>query len=165
MSDMLVKLYRLPPVEPLIERQRAAGVDIRRALAPEKHLVVEWVRAQWRAAWASECETAFAREPVACFVAVEQEQLIGFACYDATCRNFFGPTGVLESQRGRQIGTALLLACLHTMAAQGYAYAIIGAVGPAEFYTKTCGATIIEDSTPSVLRGLLRTPAASRDEE
>jgi hypothetical protein len=39
---------------------------------------------------------------------------------------------------------------------QGYAYAIIGAVGPAEFYTRVVGATLIEDSTPSILGGLLR---------
>lgn len=159
MPDMLVKLYRLPEVAPLIARQRAAGVDIRRAVAPEKHVVVEWVRAQWYSAWASECEVAFANQPVSCFVAVEQERLVGFACHDATCRNFFGPLGVLESHRGRDIGAALLLACLHAMAAQGYGYAIIGAVGPAEFYTKTVGATLIDDSTPSVLRGMLQTPA------
>lgn len=158
MPDMLVKLYRLPEVAPLIAQQRAAGVDIRRAVAPEKHVVVEWVRAQWYPAWASECDVAFANQPVSCFVAVEQERLIGFACHDATCRNFFGPLGVLESHRGRDIGAVLLLACLHAMAAQGYAYAIIGAVGPAEFYTKIVGATLIDDSTPSVLRGMLQTP-------
>lgn len=163
MPDMLVKLYTLPPVAPLIEQQRAAGVDVRRALAPEKHIVVDWVQREWRAAWASECEGAFARAPVSCFVAVEHEQLIGFACHDVTCPNFFGPTGVLESHRGRGIGAVLLLACLHAMAAQGYAYAIIGAVGPAEFYAKTVGATLIPDSTPSVLRGMLRTPPAKED--
>lgn len=157
MTDMLVKLYTLPDVVGPIAQQRGAGVDIRRALAPEKHLVVEWVRAQWYAAWANECEVAFSNHPISCFVAVENERLIGFACHDVTSRNFFGPLGVLESHRGRDIGAALLLACLHAMAAHGYAYAIIGAIGPADFYSKTVGATIIEDSTPSVLRGMLGT--------
>ena len=32
---------------------------------------------------------------------------------------------------------------------------IIGGVGPAEFYAKIVGATIIEDSTPGMYRGLL----------
>jgi hypothetical protein len=48
-----------------------------------------------------------------------------------------------------------LLACLYAMREQGYGYAIIGGVGPAEFYTKTVGATLIEDSTPGVYRGQL----------
>ena len=156
MPDLLVTLYTLPDVAPLLERQRAAGVDVRRALAPEKHLVVDWVRQAWRAAWASECEVAFARQPIACFIAIEAQQLIGFACYDATYRNFFGPIGVLEAARGRAIGLALLLACLHAQAAQGYAYAIIGGAGPIDFYAKTVGAVVIADSVPGIYRGMLR---------
>ena len=156
MTDMLVKLYSLPQVAPLIEQQRTAGVDVRRAIAPEKHVLVDWVRQTWGAAWASECEVAFTREPVSCYVAIAAQQPIGFACYDTTCRNFFGPIGVLEAFRGQNIGQALLLMCLHTMAEQGYAYAIIGGVGPIDFYAKTVGATVIEDSTPGVYRGMLR---------
>lgn len=156
MPDMLVKLYTLPEVAPLIEQQRAAGIDIRRALAPEKHLVIEWMRKHWSLPWTSECEVSFANQPVSCFVAVDQNQLVGFACHDATCKNFFGPTGVLESYRGRGIGQVLLLACLHAMAADGYGYAIIGAAGPTEFYTRTVGAIAIDDSWPGVYRGLLR---------
>ncbi|HEX6290725.1 MAG TPA: GNAT family N-acetyltransferase [Herpetosiphonaceae bacterium] len=156
MPDMLVKLYTLPEVEPLIAAQRAAGVDIRRALAPEKHVVVDWVRQHWSLPWASECEVTFANQPVSCFVAVEAERLVGFSCYDATCKNFFGPIGVDPAVRGRDIGRVLLLACLHAMAAQGFGYAIIGGVGPAEFYARTVGAVLIEDSTPGVYRGMLR---------
>jgi predicted N-acetyltransferase YhbS len=81
--------------------------------------------------------------------------VVGFACHDTTYKNFFGPTGVDESQRGRGLGKALLLACLHAMAAQGYGYAIIGGVGPAEFYAKTVGAVEIEGSTPGIYKGVL----------
>lgn len=158
MPDMLVKLYTLPEVAPLIAQQQAAGVDVRRAVAPEKHLVVDWARSAWREVWASECDVAFSNHPVSCFIAAVDSQPVGFACYDATYRNFFGPTGVIETYRGRGIGRVLLLASLHAMAAQGFAYAIIGAVGPAEFYAKTVGATLIDDSTPGIYRGMLRTP-------
>lgn len=156
MSDMLVKLYTLPALDPILAQQKAAGIKIRRALAPEKHIVVNWVGQTFEANWASECDVAFSRQPTACFIAVEAEQLVGFACHDATCKNFFGPTGVSETHRGRGIGKALLLACLHAMAAQGYAYAIIGGVGPVEFYAKIVGAIEIESSTPGVYGNLLR---------
>lgn len=168
MPDMLVKLYNLPETNADILRLRTEGVDVRRALAPEKHLVVQWVREQFNAYWASECEVSFARTPVSCFVAVAMERqsalagqaqglpLLGFACYDATLKNFFGPTGVLERERGRGIGRALLIAALQAMHAEGYGYAIIGGVGPAEFYQKAVGAMLIEDSSPGVYRGMLR---------
>jgi ribosomal protein S18 acetylase RimI-like enzyme len=153
---MLVKLYTLPDVAPLIESHKVAGVDIRRAIPPEKHVVVNWVRQTFGAGWASECEVAFSNHPVSCFIAVEQERIIGFACYDATCKDFFGPEGVSEAARGRGIGKVLLLSCLHAMAAQGYAYAIIGGAGPVEFYARTTGATVIEGSVPGIYRGMLR---------
>jgi hypothetical protein len=36
------------------------------------------------------------------------------------------------------------------MAANGYAYAIVGGTGPADYYAKTIGATKIEGSTPGI---------------
>ncbi len=156
MPDMLVKLYTLPDLGPVLAAQKAAGLDIRRALAGEKRIVADWVAQTFNNInWASECEAAFCREPVSCFIALEGSHLIGFACHDATYKNFFGPMGVGENYRGRGIGKALLLACLHAMAAQGYGYAIIGWVGPAKFYAKTVGAVEIEDSAPGVYRGML----------
>jgi predicted N-acetyltransferase YhbS len=48
------------------------------------------------------------------------------------------------------VGRALLLACLHAMRERGYAYAVIGGVGPAEYYRRAVGATAIEGSTPGI---------------
>jgi predicted N-acetyltransferase YhbS len=76
--------------------------------------------------------------------------MIGFAAYDATCRNFFGPTAVDEKWQGKGIGKALLLAALHAMKNDGYAYAIIGGAGPVDFYKKALGAIEIEGSTPGI---------------
>jgi len=156
MPDMLVKLYDLPGLESDIQQQRAAGIDIRRALSPEKHIVVDWVRTTFGDHWGSEVDVAVNNRPPSCFLAVQAETLVGFACYDSTFRGAFGPTGVLESLRGRGIGRVLLLACLHDMLAQGYGYAIIGSVGPVDFYERTVGATVIPDSKPGMYRGMLR---------
>lgn len=156
MPDMLVKLYELPDLAPSIARCAAAGVAIRRGLAPEKHVVLNWISEHFGANWVSECDVAFARQPVASFLAVENETLIGFACYDATARGVFGPTGVSEAARGKGVGAALLLACLHDMRAQGYAYGVIGGAGPEGFYTKVVGAIAIADTWPGMYRGMLR---------
>lgn len=153
--DMLVKLYDLPPGGSAAARLREQGVSIRRALAPEKHKVVAWVREKFSEGWASETEVAFTRQPVSCFIAVREGSVVGFACHDATCRNFFGPTGVAPEARNGGVGTGLLFACLEAMKEQGYGYAVIGGVGPAAYYAKTVGAVLIEGSEPGVYRGLL----------
>jgi GNAT superfamily N-acetyltransferase len=155
MPDMLVKLYDLPALDAAIAHQQAQGIEIRRVLAPEKQTVVKWVNRHWGEVWASECDVAFARQPVACILATHQDRIIGFACYEATCRNFFGPMGVRKAARGKGVGRTLVLAGLHAMRAQGYGYAIIGGVGPEDFYAKTVGAVLIEGSEPGVYGGML----------
>ena len=154
--DLLVKLYELPDVSAALSKMRRRGLIIRRALAPEKRVVVDWVSKTFSVGWASECDVAFSRSPITCFIAVEAKAVLGFACYDATCKNFFGPTGVDPSKRRGGIGKALLFACLSAMAADGYAYAIIGGVGPIEYYKKTVNAIEIPRSSPGIYRGLLK---------
>jgi GNAT superfamily N-acetyltransferase len=159
MPDMLVRLYALPDLGPALDEARDRGVVVRRALAPEKRTVIDWVATHFPTS-ASEADIAFARTPVACFIALRDTRIVGFACHDATCRGFFGPEGVLEAERGRGVGRALLLAALHAQREQGYAYSIIGGVGPAAFYARTVGAIPIPDSSPGIYASML--PLAPR---
>jgi GNAT superfamily N-acetyltransferase len=152
MHDMLVKLYDLPSLEQAIADVAKHGVVVRRPIAPDKPDVIDWVRAQFPRSLA-EVEAAFAQVPATCFIATRNATILGFACYDVTCRNFFGPEGVAADARGKGIGRALLLCALHAQRAQGYGYAIIGGVGPAEFYAKTVAAVAIEGSTPGIYAG------------
>jgi len=162
MDDMLVRLYDLPDVTPLVTGLADRGIIIRRAMPYEKHLVVDWVRNSFDDGWASECEVAFSNHPVSCYIATQAGDVIGFACHDSTCKNFFGPTGVAVAKRGAGIGKALLLSCLHAMAGHGYAYAIIGGVGPAAFYASAVGAVPIEGSSPGIYRDLLNKKVVNR---
>jgi GNAT superfamily N-acetyltransferase len=162
MADMLVKLYDLPELETALRQLVEQGVTIRRALTVEKAQTLGWMQAHYPR-WVAETEAAFCRLPVSCFVALRGGSLLGFACYDATCRNFFGPTAVLAHERGRGLGRALLLAALHAQRQQGYAYSIIGGVGPAEFYAKTVGAVPIAGSTPGIYPGMQSSERLSHD--
>ncbi|EJN04612.1 GNAT family N-acetyltransferase [Phyllobacterium sp. YR531] len=156
--DLLVRLYALKQNSKLDERLFHAGIVIRRVLAPELGLVTQWIQKEFGRGWASEATVSFTRQPPACFIAVKKGELIGFACYDAIARGFFGPTGVSEAARGAGAGQALLLACLIDMRSQGYGYAIIGDAGPIDFYARAVGATAISDSTPGIYAGLLTNP-------
>jgi hypothetical protein len=159
MPDYIVRLYDLPPLAPALDRVKAGGYDLRRALTPEKSIVVKWVGKHFAPNWADECEVAFSSRPVSCFIVTRGNEMFGFGCYDSTCKGFFGPTGVSEEARGGGLGGALLLACLHAMWNEGYAYGIVGGGGGAEeFYRKVCGAVPIEGSEPGFYRGLLRHP-------
>lgn len=81
---------------------------------------------------------------------------MGFACYDATMKGFFGPTGVDERERGQGVGKMLFLHTLHLMRTDGYGYAAIGGAGPTGFYEKAAGAIPIPGSEPGVYKGMLR---------
>ena len=155
MQDMLVRLYAIPSAEEALAACAKRGVTIRPALSLERTAIVDWVRAHF-ASSVAEVETAFAQVPVTCFIALRNEVIVGFACYDVTCRNFFGPEGVVDGERGRGIGRALLLSALHAQRALGYAYAIVGGVGPTQFYEKAVGAIPIPGSTPGIYAGTLK---------
>lgn len=160
MPDMLVKLYELPELAPVLGKLEEQGIVIRRGLPPEKHVAAEWVEGKFQRHWRSELEAAYSRLPVSCFIAQTvgdgKTEMVGFACYEATAKGFFGPTGVDPDQRGKGIGTGLLLAALHAMRAEGYAYAVIGGAGPTAFYEKEVGAIPIPDSVPGIYRNMLR---------
>ncbi len=170
MTDMLVKLYALPEVTPLLNALQQNGIEIRRPHPSEKHVLAEWVRQHFQESWAVGCEVALEHRPVSCYIAIEKSQdfapsgnrydlpeevLVGFACYDVASKGMFGAMGVKEDYRERGIGTALLLACLHAMKEEGYAYAVIGWVASIDFYARAAGATVIPDSEPGIFRGKL----------
>lgn len=156
MTDLLVPLYRSWDVEWAAPPPAPEGVRVRPAMAYEKHRIVAWVRDGFGEGWASEADVAFGNRPISCFVATVDGNLQGFACYDATCRGFFGPLGVAEGARKRGIGRALLLAALRAMACAGYAYAVVGGVDAPGFYVEAVGAVEIPGSTPGIYRDRLR---------
>jgi len=155
MIDMLVRLYDLPDSSALAQQAAEAGITVRHARAFEKHTVAEFAGANFSAKWASEVEVAITRQPVTCLIATREKRILGFACYDTTMRGFFGPTGVIEEARGLGLGKLLLLRSLEALREAGYAYGIIGGVGPREFYEKACGAIEIPGSDPGVYRDIL----------
>ncbi len=155
MPDLLVNLLTLPPLEPTLLAAQTNGILIRRAQPFEITPALSFVEENFSVAWADEISVGFANKPVSVYVATYQRDIVGFAVYECTRRNFFGPTGVLETMQGRGIGKALLLACLWGLRELGYVYAIIGGAGPTEFYEKTVGATVIPDSEPGIYTDLL----------
>lgn len=147
MADMLVKLYPLPSDPDLEPDLAEQGIVIKQALAPDRSKVVAFTEECGQSGFADEVRAAFSNMPVSCYIAVKDKKVVGFACYEATARGFFGPTAVLASERRKGIGKALLLRCLASMREMGYAYAIIGwpADNAIHFYQNACGGVMIPD--------------------
>jgi GNAT superfamily N-acetyltransferase len=156
MPDLLVPLYKLPPAAPRLDALREEhGVVVRRAYPFELSRTRRFIARHFSEGWADEAEAAFARLPITCWVAVKEKRVVGFACVESTARAFFGPTGVDPAERQKGTGAALLLASLHGLREMGYAYGIIGAAGPVDFYVNAVNAVPIPDSAPGIYVDLL----------
>lgn len=144
MPDMLVSLVNLPPVGDLLDRLRGEGITIMRPHPWWQGKLRDFIHAHeapdFPRSWAEEVSVAFAHQPVTAFVALKEGEIVGFSAYECTRRDYFGPTGVDESMRGKGVGKALFIAALAGLQSLGYTYAVIGGAGPTEFYAKTAGA-------------------------
>ena len=146
---MIVPLLALPDSTKVRVRAALAGVTVRRAKPWERSAVERFITTHFTEKWGDEAECAWARTPLSAFVAVRGEEIVGFAAYDCSHPGVFGPTGTREDERGRGTGAALFLRALEDMRARGYIYAIIGGVGPSDFYKKVCDARLLPKEWPS----------------
>lgn len=141
--DMIASLQHLPPVE------TDGTYEVKRAFIGDKGKILEFVREHFGDGWCHETERALLQDVSRCFIAVRGGELLGFACYDASAKGFFGPIGVRDDCRGHNVGRALLVRTLTAMRENGYAYAIIGWVNEAEhFYRKAVGAEFVPGGEP-----------------
>src|SRR5260370_39875154 len=139
MPDLLVNLLKVPSLDQLKDE----GVNIRRAQPFEMTPVREFIEKNFSVAWADEVSVGFANKPVTVVIATRHGRVIGFAGYECTRKAFFGPTGVVESERGSGIGTALLIASLWGLRELGYVYGIIGGGGAWEVFVQPAAAAVI----------------------
>ena len=142
MADMICSLVEIPPLHGLLETLREKhSITIRRPNPWEAEKTREFILRHFSAGWSQEAAIAFTHQPVTAFIALhENKDIVGFACYECTRKDYFGPTGVDPAWQGKGIGRALFLAALIGLRELGYTYAIIGDAGPVEFYRKTVGA-------------------------
>lgn len=143
----MVNLRVLRDLEPVLDDlERASGAVVRRAESAESGVIADWVRENINPNWGVVCEVALEQTPPNCFVAYQKkppakssdllpENILGFACYDVVTGGVFGPSGVREDQQDTEVGTALLLSCMHAMAAEEHLEAVIGWSGMAVGYS------------------------------
>lgn len=122
------------------------SLGIKKAIPADEKQLVSFVEQHFSKEWAETIRDAFDHNEPNVYIAVDDSKaIIGFAAFDVYKRKkgYFGPMGVIQSNRAKGIGYRLLHHCLRDMKGLGYAYAIIGGAGPIEFYEKACQAVVI----------------------
>lgn len=157
MADMLVKLYNISNSYAIEEKLSEEGIKIKKALAPDRSRIINFSRICAKEDYSDEVNAAFSNNPVTCYIATKEKKIIGFACYEATAKDFFGPMAVLENERKKGIGKALLLRSLASMQELGYAYAIIGwpARSAVDFYKKCADAIMIDEKSSGIYKRMI----------
>mgnify|MGYP001017612548 CR=1 FL=1 len=130
--DLVVNLYEDDFDDKSI-KVKNDKITILRVLSPNADAVIRYIESTFTSGWASEAKAALYKNHPTCFIAVKGKEIVGFACYDATAKGYFGPTGVSEAYRGQNIGQRLLYESLKGLKQDGYGYAIIGGVSQAVY--------------------------------
>lgn len=120
-------------------------ITIRRANIKDINKLSEFIISEFNTEWSNNVMKAFHNNPITLFLAMCNEEVIGFAAYNVvkSKKGLFGPMGVKYDRHNRGVGRALLFTSLYDMKKQGYAYAIISEAGPIEFYENSCNAVLI----------------------
>ena len=156
MPDMIINLYE-QDYEQI--KQLNENIEIKRVLAPDRRKIIDFVRHNFDENFVDECIASLANNPITCYIAVKNFNIIGFISYEATAKNFVGPMGIIAKERGKGIGKALMLTCLQSMKEMGYAYAIIGSSSEKniKFHQKVSNAQIINTKTQGIYTRMIET--------
>lgn len=157
MADMLVKLFNIVSPYELENHLLNDGIRIKKALAPDRSKIIEFAKTCVDEDYSDEVQGAFANNPITCYIATKNKKLVGFACFETTAKNFFGPMAVSKEERNKGIGKVLLLKSLITMQEMGYGYAIIGwpAKSAIPFYEKCVNAMLIDESSNGIYKRMI----------
>lgn len=157
MADMIVSLYNRD--DHFFDFESPKGIKIVRAMTLDKNRITNFIEKNFSdicPEWVFEAEATILKPLPSCFIAIENSEVIGFACYNASALGMFGPFGVAEEKRKNGIGGMLLKQCLKAMKYEGYAYGVIGWVSSETYYSKSIGAVTIPDSFPAVYSRLVK---------
>ncbi len=128
---------------------------LREHRTPER--ILSWIDAEFDGVWSSEAAAGGAWWAES----KESEAMLGFAAFDVRglayhwLRNWrtkphvgvFGPFGLLEAERGGELGRTLLRASLFSLRERGYRQALIPAVGDERlmaYYEREANARVVE---------------------
>ena len=82
-NDLLVDLYQQDFVKESLD------FKVKRVISTDSDSVIDFIQQRFSPIWVSEVKSGLFRSNPTCFIAVDEKQIVGFACYDATSKGFF----------------------------------------------------------------------------
>jgi len=122
---------------------KSTHLIVRRATLSDTEELLNFIEKEFNNKWLCNIKSGFSKEVIPIYIAIEDNEIIGFGAYDIVKKGLFGPMGITKAYRKKNVGYSILHSCLNDMKNDGYKYAIIDEAGPIEFYEETCGAVII----------------------
>jgi len=122
---------------------KSTSFIVKRATLSDTDELFSFIEKEFNNKWLCNIKSGFCKEIIPIYIAIEENEVIGFGAYDIVKKGLFGPMGIKKAYRNKNVGYTILHSCLNDMNNDGYKYAIIDEAGPIEFYEETCGATII----------------------
>lgn len=139
--DLAARSFDPSPARARLARE---GITVRRLERSDRDAFARYMHDRWSAGWKFEAMQCLDddRDPVPGHAALLDGQIVGFSVYDITRPGWLGPIGTNEELRGRDVGSALLHACLHDWQLRGLHRGEIAGIGPLYFYVTSCDAVI-----------------------
>jgi GNAT superfamily N-acetyltransferase len=136
--------HRSFDLAPLQVRLAEEGITVRRIEQVDHDRFQQYMSERWNPGWQSEAMQSLdpERDPAPGHIALLDQEIVGFSVYDISRPGWLGPIGTNKELRGRDVGTALLHACLYDWQRSGRHYGEIAGIGPLYFYVTSCDAVI-----------------------
>ena len=83
MADMLINLYEVDynQLKELDNR-----IKIKKVLAPDRRKVIKFVKQNFNENFVDECIASLSNNPITCYIAVKDFNIVGFISYEATAK-------------------------------------------------------------------------------
>lgn len=139
--DLTRRSFDPAPAQARLARE---GITVRRLDRADRDAFSRYMRERWSTGWTFEALQCLddGRDPVPGHVALLDGEIVGFSVYDISRPGWLGPIGTNAEMRGRDVGSALLHACLYDWQLQGRHRGEIAGIGPLYFYVTSCDAVI-----------------------
>jgi len=87
--------------------------------------VIDWIHSNFGPLYSHEASEAFRHDIPSLWLAYKGDEIVGFSSYGTSELNWFGPIGVIESERRKGVGSVLLYKALMGMKEEGRRIALI----------------------------------------
>lgn len=138
---LAVDLPGNPHLEEPLAARKTTTVRLQRARDEDLGWILDGMSEDWPDTWPAEVTAALLGQQGGVIVAGDNAHgLLGFCAWGVNRDDEVGPLGVLPSQRGHGLGSALIREAMRQVRSDGFTVGVLPWVGPLAFFSRVLGA-------------------------